>query len=47
MATLVDGTRFDSTRDGDEPLTLKLGQGEIFRNASYSFGGDEFFLGPV
>lgn len=27
MGTLLDGTKFDSTRDRDEPATLKLGQG--------------------
>lgn len=29
VATLTDGTRFDSSRDRDEPLTLKLGQGQL------------------
>ena len=27
VGTLLDGTKFDSTRDRDEPLTIKLGHG--------------------
>uniref|UniRef100_A0A2N9ENL6 peptidylprolyl isomerase n=1 Tax=Fagus sylvatica TaxID=28930 RepID=A0A2N9ENL6_FAGSY len=29
VGTLLDGTKFDSTRDRDEPLTIKLGHGEV------------------
>ncbi|KAK0576333.1 hypothetical protein LWI29_015602 [Acer saccharum] len=29
VGTLLDGTKFDSTRDTDEPLTFKLGSGEV------------------
>lgn len=29
MGTLLDGTKFDPTRDRDEPLTYKLGSGEL------------------
>lgn len=31
VGTLLDGTKFDSTRDrDDEPLTIKLGHGDYF-----------------
>lgn len=32
VGTLLDGTKFDSTRDRDhdEPLTIKLGHGDYF-----------------
>lgn len=29
VGTLLDGTKFDSTRDRDESVTLKLGQGQV------------------
>ncbi|KAK4859605.1 hypothetical protein QYF36_008514 [Acer negundo] len=29
VGALLDGTKFDSTRDKDEPLTFKLGSGEV------------------
>lgn len=29
VGTLLDGTKFESTRDKDEPLTIKLGNGEF------------------
>lgn len=29
VGTLLDGTKFDSTRDRGEPLTIKLGNGEL------------------
>lgn len=29
VATLADGTKFESTRDRDEPVTIKLGKGEL------------------
>ena len=29
VGTLLDGTKFDSTRDRGEPLTIKLGNGEF------------------
>ncbi|PKI72460.1 hypothetical protein CRG98_007127 [Punica granatum] len=29
VGTLLDGTRFDSMRDRDEPLTFKLGHGQV------------------
>ncbi|XP_012068191.1 70 kDa peptidyl-prolyl isomerase isoform X2 [Jatropha curcas] len=29
VGTLLDGTKFDSTRDRGEPMTLKLGQGDV------------------
>ncbi|WCJ35596.1 Peptidyl-prolyl cis-trans isomerase FKBP65 [Euphorbia peplus] len=29
VGTLLDGTKFNSTRDSDEPVTVKLGQGEV------------------
>ena len=28
VGTLLDGTKFESTREGDQPLTFKLGHGE-------------------
>lgn len=30
VGSLIDGTKFDSTRDKDEPFSFKLGQGEFF-----------------
>lgn len=30
VGVLMDGTRFSSTRDRDEPLMFKLGDGESF-----------------
>ncbi|EXC36632.1 Peptidyl-prolyl cis-trans isomerase FKBP65 [Morus notabilis] len=29
VGTLLDGTKFESTRDKDEPLTIKLGNGQV------------------
>ena len=37
VGTWPDGKKFDSTRDRDEPLTVKLGQGEFFVTMSLSF----------
>lgn len=29
VGSLLDGTKFKSTRDADKPFTIKLGQGEF------------------
>ncbi|KAJ8453327.1 hypothetical protein Cgig2_008211 [Carnegiea gigantea] len=31
VATLLDGTKFESTREGDQPLTFKLGHGQVVK----------------
>lgn len=31
VGTLLDGTKFESTREGDQPLTFKLGHGQVVK----------------
>lgn len=35
VGTLLDGTKFESTRDRDEPLTIKLGQGRVVKGLDH------------
>lgn len=36
VGSLIDGTKFDSTRDKDEPFSSKLGYGEFFEFSASS-----------
>ncbi|OMO50931.1 hypothetical protein CCACVL1_30112 [Corchorus capsularis] len=35
VGTLLDGTKFCSTRDNDEPLTVKLGEGQVAKGLDH------------
>ncbi|RXH72890.1 hypothetical protein DVH24_012574 [Malus domestica] len=36
VGTLLDGTKIESTRDGDDPLTIKLGEGRVVKGLDYA-----------
>ncbi|XP_048436066.1 70 kDa peptidyl-prolyl isomerase isoform X2 [Pyrus x bretschneideri] len=36
VGTLLDGTKIKSTRDGDDPLTIKLGEGRVVKGLDYA-----------
>ncbi|BFG20764.1 hypothetical protein CerSpe_070380 [Prunus speciosa] len=35
VGTLLDGTKFESTRDKDEALTIKLGEGRVVKGLDH------------
>ncbi|PQP97925.1 70 kDa peptidyl-prolyl isomerase-like [Prunus yedoensis var. nudiflora] len=35
VGTLLDGTKFESTRDKDEALTIKLGKGRVVKGLDH------------
>lgn len=36
VGTLLDGTKIESTRDGDDPLTIKVGEGRVVKGLDYA-----------